>query len=187
MALKTTLSVALVSLVMSGGGLATSGAADSTLGLFLQQEARKKKVEWPTGWVSDFPAVDFSGSWRFDAGHSDPMLEVWRGRQISYRIDQQPSHIVLEFVVEGGHTSTQTYRWDGTVHRYEKGMTQVEEIARWTGAGRILEVAGHRWPLNTPDRVESYTFRYQVAADVLSFSQVNDTGTTVWKFVRSRS
>lgn len=142
--------------------------------------------DWPRGWISDVPSVDLTGDWVFLPERSDPMLEVWRDREVSYRIDQYPTHIVLEFRAQGGASNTQTYRWDGTVHRFERDTTEVEEMARWTAAGRELEVEGRWWESASPAEVHAYAFRYSVAGNVLSFVQRDDSGTTTWRFLRQR-
>lgn len=149
--------------------------------LTLQQED-----VWSQGWLSDIPVVDLSGSWRFDPGSSDAMVAEWAGREIHYQIQQNPTHIVLDFEVEGGYSSQQRYRWDGTVRRSTRDSTVIEEIARWTEAGRALEVAGRWWLQDTPDEITTYRLRYEMRFDRLTFVQTNATGTTVWRFVRER-
>ena len=141
---------------------------------------------WPQDWLSDIPLVDLSGTWVFDPQGSDPMLEPWRDREVRYEIGQHPAHIVLEFRVEGGRSNTQTYRWDGTVHRFQRDVRNVEEAARWTRGGRKLEVRGRHWDPETPDEIVEYSFSYERRGPVLTFIQGNATGTTVWRFVLER-
>lgn len=141
----------------------------------------------PGAWVSDVPAVDLTGTWRFDPTASDPMLEAWRGRTVRYRIAQHPGRIDLEFVVEGGLSTRQTYRWDGSARRFQRGEAEVEERARWTDGGRTLEVVGRWWLPAEPEETHRYRFLYRAAADTLTFTQEDDSGTTVWVFVRERT
>ena len=139
---------------------------------------------WPENWFSDLPAVDMTGTWVFDPAGSDPMLADWQGREVIYEINHQAAFIILEFRVQGAQSNTQRYNWDGTIQRFERGGRVVEEAARWTDAGRTLQIAGRHWdPTEPEDRVE-YGFRYRMRGDVLDFVQDNDTGNTVWRFQR---
>ena len=140
----------------------------------------------PPGWVSDIPLVDLTGTWGFDPQASDPMIEIWRDKKVSYRIDQQSSFIVLEFLVGEGQTSQQRYLWNGTVHRFQRGAADVEEMARWSAAGRTLEVIGRGWDRDAPDEINYYSLRYVTRGRQLTFVQENDTGKTVWVFDRER-
>lgn len=140
----------------------------------------------PDAWISDVPTVDLSGTWVFDPDSSDPMLEGWEGRRVVYEITQALGRIVLEFRVEEGSTNRQSYRWDGTVKRFERGGRQVEERARWTDAGRVLEIHGKHWDSTAPEEATEYSFRYELSGDVLSFHQIGAAGRTVWRFVRRR-
>lgn len=165
-------------------------AAVLALGTWIPARAAQDNVvlESPgDAWISDVPSVDFTGTWVFDPDSSDPMLETWAGREVVYEITQGPGNIVLEFRVEGGSANRQLYRWDGTVNRFERGGRQVEERARWTDAGRVLEVRGEHWDTTAPDDVTGYRFRYELSGDVLTFRQTDASGTTVWRFVRRRS
>jgi hypothetical protein len=142
---------------------------------------------WPEDWFSDLPAVDMTGTWVFDADGSDPMLAVWQDREVKYEINQQAAFILLEFVVPGSQSNTQRYSWDGTIHRFERGGRTVEEAARWTRAGRMLEIAGRHWDPTAPEDRTEYRFTYEVRGDRLVFTQESDTGTTIWRFDRVRS
>ena len=141
---------------------------------------------WPADWFTDFPSIDLTGTWNFDPERSDPMLTVWQEKEVRYEINQHPTFIVLEFLVEGGRSNRQTYRWDGTLHRFERGERQVEEAARWTRGGRALEVRGRHWDPLSPDEIVEYGFLYEARGNTLTFTQENETGRTVWRFVRSR-
>jgi hypothetical protein len=151
-----------------------------------QIEDRTRRDIWAEGWVSDIPVVDLTGTWLFDPDESDPMVEPWNGREIRYQISQQPDHIDFEFVVEGGYSTTQSYRWDGTVTRFNRSGSDAEEIARWTDAGRVFEVRGRWWPEDTPDDVSTYELRYELRVFRITFTQTNDSGSTAWTFVRER-
>ena len=136
--------------------------------------------------MSDIPVVDLTGSWLFDPDASDPMIEAWRDREVRYQISQQPDHIDFEFLVEGGYSTKQSYRWDGTVTRFDRSGAQVEEIARWTDAGRVFEVRGRWWPEDTPDDIAVYELRYALHILEITFTQTNESGSTVWTFVKER-
>ncbi len=149
-------------------------------GLQQQQEI------WLPDWFTDLPAVDLSGSWLFDAEHSDPMLREWAEGEVRYVINHQPAFIVLEFRAGSEPTNAQTYRWDGTIAEFQRGARQVQEAARWTRAGRRLEVVGRHWDPEEPEAVEHYRFTYEPRGDVLTFVQENESGRTVWLFVKER-
>lgn len=145
------------------------------------------RLEGPSdAWISDVPAVDLSGTWVFDPESSDPMLEGWEGREVVYDISQGPGTIILEFRVEEGSTSRQAYRWDGTIRRFERGGRKVEERARWTEAGRVLEIQGKHWDPTAPEEVTEYGMRYELSGDVLSFIQTDAGGRILWRFTRRR-
>lgn len=141
---------------------------------------------WPMDWFSDLPSVDMTGTWVFDPSTSDPMLVVWQDRDVSYEINHQAAFIILEFKVRGAESNVQRYRWDGTIQQFERGGRLVEEAARWTDAGRTLQVAGRHWDPGEPDVRVEYRFSYRMRGDVLEFVQENDTGNTVWRFRRER-
>ncbi len=136
--------------------------------------------------MSDIPVVDLTGSWLFDPGASDPMVEAWREREVRYQISQQPDHIDFEFIVEGGYSIETSYRWDGTVTRFSRSGSEVEEIARWTDSGRVFEIRGRWSPENEPDDITVYELRYALRVLAITFTQTNDTGSTVWTFVKER-
>lgn len=141
-------------------------------------------LEWPTPWITEIPTVDLSGSWRFDPERSDPMVEAWRGIEILYRIEQQPDHIVLEFLPEGEEgANIQVYRWDGTLRRDRRGRTEIAERARWTDGGRVLEVHGRSWIPGIEEEPYRYHFRYSLRRGTLTFTQADDSGATTWRFV----
>jgi len=123
-----------------------------------------------------------TGEWTFNAGASDPMLSSWQDRVVKYRINQQAAFIVLEFLVEGSQSNTQRYTWDGTIQRFERGGRQVEEAARWTDAGRTLEIAGRHWDPTEPEERVEYRFAYRMKGDRLEFVQSDEAGETVWRF-----
>ena len=152
----------------------------NTSGLPQQQEI------WPPDWFTDLPAVDLSGSWLFDAEHSDPMLSEWAESEVRYVISQQSAFIVLEFRSGTEQANTQTYVWDGTIKEFQRGGRQVQEAARWTRAGRRLEVVGRHWSQGEPGAVEHYRFTYEQRAGVLTFVQESERGQTVWRFVKER-
>jgi hypothetical protein len=137
-------------------------------------------------WFSDLPAVDLSGTWVFDPAQSDPMLAEWSEHEVRYEIRQESARIILDFRVGEAGINTQTYRWDGTIQRFERGDRQVQEAARWTDAGETLEVAGRHWSPLAPDERVHYRFAYSRRGDVLTFVQENDAGRTRWAFVRGR-
>jgi len=147
---------------------------------------RMARDVWSEGWVSDIPVVELTGSWLFDPKASDPMVEAWRDREVRYRISQEPDHIDFEFLVEGGYSTLQSYRWDGTVTRFNRSGAEVEEIARWTNAGRVFEVRGRWWSEDTPADITTYELRYALRIFRITFTQTNDTGTTEWTFVKER-
>jgi len=141
---------------------------------------------WPPDWFTDMPAVELTGTWLFDPDTSDPMIELWAASEIRYEINQQGAFIVLEFRVADVESNTQSYRWGAKIERFERGGRQVEEAARWTDAGRMLEIVGRHWSLETPAQKSEYRFTYRARNNVLTFVQENETGTTVWRFVRQR-
>ncbi len=164
-------------------------SALATASAVAQEQAdppERPPLEW-TPWISDVPVVDMTGEWLFDAASSDPMVEVWRDREVSYRIDQQIDRIVFEFRPENGEQNVQTYRWAGSVSEFERGAAEVRERAHWTGNGRVLEVEGRWWSFDDQSTVRRYTFRYEFASgEVLVFTQGDEHGTTVWRFRRRR-
>ena len=165
----------------------SSALAPAGSSMDLQERAdRTRRDIWSEGWVSDIPTVDLTGTWLFDDAASDPMIEAWRDREVRYQISQQPDHIDFEFMVEGGYSTVQSYRWDGTVTRFNRTGSEVEEIARWTDAGRVFEVRGHWWPEDTPDEITVYELRYALRIFRFTFTQTNDSGSTVWTFVKER-
>ena len=141
---------------------------------------------WPPDWFTDLPSVDLSGSWLFDATQSDPMLGEWADLEVRYVIDHQSAFIALEFRADSERANAQTYRWDGTIEEFERGDRQVQEAARWTRAGRRLEVAGRHWSPDDPEAVEHYRFTYELRGEVLTFVQESESGQTVWRFVKER-
>ncbi len=141
---------------------------------------------WPVDWFTDMPAVELTGTWLFDPDASDPMVAAWAESEIRYEINQQAAFIVLDFQVKGIESNTQTYRWGATIERFERGGRQVEEAARWTGAGRVLEIIGRHWNPSSPDDKIDYRFTYRAQSDVLTFVQENESGATVWRFVLER-
>jgi hypothetical protein len=140
---------------------------------------------WPEDWFSDLPAVDMSGTWVFDPDSSDPMLSTWQGREVTYEIIQQAAFIILDFKVTGSESNRQRYSWDGTIQRFDRGGRLAEEAARWTDAGRTLEIVGRHWDPETPGERAEYRFTYQLRNDQLVFVQESDSGRTVWRFDRS--
>ncbi len=141
---------------------------------------------WPLDWFSDLPADDLTGKWDFDPANSDPMLTDWADLEVYYEINQQGGFIVLDFRVTGAQSNNQTHRWDGTISRFERAGRQVEEAARWTDAGRVLEIAGRHWDPGSPEERTYYRFTYEVDGDVLTFVQESDGVRTVWRFNRDR-
>jgi len=127
-----------------------------------------------------------TGSWLFDPDGSDPMPESWQGKEVRYEINQQGAFIVLDFRVPGSGSNEQTYRWDSTIARFERGGRLVEEAARWTEAGRMLEIAGRHWDPATPEDRTTYRFAYTLRGDVLTFVTEDETGRTAWRFRRER-
>lgn len=149
-------------------------------------EQTEPELDWP-GRVSDLPMVDLSGTWVFDPEVSDPMVEAWRGRRVEYRIDQQSDFIRLEFRPEDGQGNVQTYRWDGRVIAFERGTTEVRELAAWVEGGRTLEILGRWWSPEDITEIHSYSFRYRLEGfDVIAFEQSDPHGTTTWRFRRQR-
>ena len=112
------------------------------------------------------------------------MIDAWAASEIRYEINQQGAFIVLEFRVADVESNTQSYRWDARIERFERGGWQVEEAARWTDAGRMLEIVGRHWSFETPEQKSAYRFTYTARNNVLTFVQENEFGTTVWRFVR---
>lgn len=141
---------------------------------------------WPRDWFSDLPAVDMTGTWVFDAAASDPMLDSWEGRGVTYVISQQAAFIVLEFQVREMEANKHRYSWNGVIQRFERGGRQVEEAARWTEAGRMLEIVGRDWDPAVPEERREYRFTYVMNGDQLTFVQESETGRTVWRFSRQR-
>ncbi len=143
-------------------------------------------LEW-TNWISDVPVVDMTGEWVFDTASSDPMVEVWREREVVYQIDQQLDRIVFEFRPENGQQNVQTYRWGGSISEFQRGDAEVRERARWTEGGRVLEVEGRWWTFDDLSTVRQYTFRYETTSfDMLVLTQGDEHGTTMWRFRRRR-
>ena len=135
--------------------------------------------------LSDVPLVDLSGVWEFIEESSDPMVEVWRGREIHYEISQQNDRVVMNFVPENGEPNVQEYRWDGTVNAFLRGTAEVRERARWRDNGRTLEIEGRWWPADDRSQVFSYSFIYTVDSNRrLLFRQVDEYGETAWRFRR---
>ena len=152
-----------------------------------QQQQQQIGVEvWPPDWLTDMPAVELTGTWLFDPDTSDPMIDAWASSEIRYEINQQGAFIVLDFRVKDSESNTQSYRWDATIQRFERGGRQVEEAARWTDAGRMLEIVGRHWSAETPEERIEYRFTYTARNNVLTFVQENESGTTVWRFARQR-
>ena len=169
-------------------GLALTPQWQSAAAAIRQEEQLPEPppLEW-TPWISDVPVVDMTGEWVFDAGSSDPMVEIWREREVLYRIDQQIDRIVFEFTPENGQQNVQTYRWGSAISEFERGGAEVRERARWTDRGRVLEIEGRWWSFDDRSTVRRYTFRYEVTSgDALAFTQGDEHGTTVWRFVRRR-
>ena len=152
-----------------------------------QQQQQQIGVEvWPPDWFTDMPAVELTGTWLFDPDTSDPMIGAWASSEIRYEINQQGAFIVMAFRVKDVESNTQRYRWDAKIERFQRGGRQVEEAARWTDAGRMLEVVGRIWNPETPEQKSEYRFTYTARNDVLTFVQENESGTTVWRFARER-
>ncbi|MFW6198458.1 MAG: hypothetical protein ACOC5E_01405, partial [Acidobacteriota bacterium] len=148
-------------------------------------EQTEPELEWP-GRVSELPVVDLSGTWVFDPEISDPMVDAWRGRRVEYRVEQQSDFIRLEFRPEDGQGNNQTYRWNGRVIAFERGSTEVRELAAWVDGGRVLEVVGRWWSPEDITDIHSYTFRYSLQGfDVLVLEQVDPHGSTTWRFQRA--
>ena len=169
-------------------GLAPVAQSEIAAAANQQEEASPARppLEW-TPWISDVPAVDMTGEWLFDAASSDPMVEIWRQREVVYGIDQQVDRIVFEFRPENGQQNVQTYRWRGAISEFERGGAEVRERARWADLGRVLEVEGRWWAFDDQSTVRRYTLRYEVTSgDDLVFTQGNEHGTTVWRFTRRR-
>ena len=114
------------------------------------------------------------------------MIDAWAASEIRYEISQQATFIVLDFRVKDVASNRQSYRWGATVEHFERGGLQVQEAARWTNAGRTLEVVGRHWDPQTPEQKTEYRFTYAERAGVLTFVQENESGATVWRFVRER-
>jgi hypothetical protein len=147
-------------------------------------EESEGRLNW-TAWVSDVPTADLTGTWIFDAERSDPMVEVWREREVRYEINQQFDRIVVAFRPEGGEANVQTYRWDGSVNSFQRQDTEVRERARWIGQGRVLEVEGRWWPITDRDAVTAYRYEYRVGMDrTLSVRLIDEYGETTWRFRR---
>lgn len=127
-----------------------------------------------------------TGTWVFDAAASDPMIDAWSGGEVKYVIVHQAAFIVLEFQVPEMGVNTQRYSWNGIVHRFDRGGRQVEEAARWTEAGRMLEIVGRDWDPMRPEERSEYRFTYTMNGDHLTFVQEAGSGTTVWRFSRQR-
>lgn len=172
--------VPLIALLIAGFLSATVPSHASSA----RQEDQGPDLHWDAE-ISEVPLVDLSGSWSFLADESDPMVEVWRGREILYVVTQSPDRIVLDFRPEDGRRNAQGYRWDGTIAAFERGDAQVRERARWTDGGRTLVVEGRWWDPTRTDDVNAYTFRYRLdGPDVLEFTQRDEYGETVWRFAR---
>lgn len=141
-------------------------------------------LEW-SGSVSDVPSVDLTGLWQFVEATSDPMVEVWRGREIVYEVSQQTNRVVMSFRPKNGEPSVQEYRWDGTVNSFERANAEVRERAHWTDGGRTLEVEGRWWPTSDRSTIFRYTFRYSLESPrQLLFRQIDEYGETLWRFRR---
>ena len=141
-------------------------------------------LEW-SAWVSDVPMVDLTGLWRFVESSSDPMVEVWQGRKITYEISQQTNRVVMSFRPENGEPSVQEYRWNGAVNAFARADAEVRERAQWTDGGRTLEVEGRWWPTGDRSTISKYTFRYELESPRrLLFRQIDEYGETVWRFQR---
>ncbi len=161
---------------------ATTADAQDVLVRELQPPA--DRLEW-SAWVSDVPAVDLTGLWRFAPSSSDPMVEVWRGRAVEYEISQQTDRLVLSFRPENGEPNVQEYRWDGSVNSFERAGAEVRERAHWKDGGRTLEIEGRWWPTADRSAVTRYTFRYELESPRrLLFRQIDEYGETAWRFVR---
>ncbi len=152
-----------------------------------QQQQQQIGIDvWPLDWLTDMPAVELTGTWLFDPEISDPMVGAWATHEIRYEINQQGAFIVLDFRVKDVESNTQSYSWDAKIQRFERGGRRVEEAARWTDGGRMLEVVGRHWSPETPEQKSEYRFAYTARNNVLTFVQENESGTTVWRFVRER-
>ena len=159
----------------------TSSAQDV---LVRELEPPSDGLEW-SSWVSDVPVVDLTGLWRFVESTSDPMVEVWRGREIIYEISQQIDRVVMTFRPESAEPNMQQYRWDGTVNSFERGEAEVRERAHWKDGGRTLEVEGRWWPTDDRSAVFRYTFHYKLESPRrLLFRPINEHGETAWRFER---
>jgi len=166
-------------------GIAALCAAFALPGdLFAQQQLGREV--WPGDWFSDLPAVDMTGTWLFDPESSDPLLSVWEGHEVKFEIQHQAAFIVLEFKVPGIRSDTQRYTWNGIVKRFERDGRQVEEAARWTNAGRMLEVVGRHWEPTTPEERFEYRLTYVMRGNELTFVQESGGGRTIWRFIRQR-
>jgi hypothetical protein len=166
--------------LLAGVGPAAAAPQDPVQDLQLGSEV------WPKDFFSDLPALDLTGTWTFDAADSDPMLSDWAEHEVIYEVTQHSAYIVLDFRVPGIESNTQRYRWDSQVEHFERGGRNVEEAARWTRAGSVLEVIGRHWNPATPNEREEYRFTYEVRGDQLIFVQSSDSGSTTWRFSRVR-
>ncbi len=106
--------------------------------------------------------------------------------RVKYVISHQAAFIVLEFQVPEVQSNTQRYSWNGVIQRFERGPRQVEEAARWTDAGRMLEIVGRDWDPTVSEERSEYRFTYVMDGDQLTFVQESESGTTVWRFSRQR-
>ena len=152
--------------------------------LVRELEPSSDGLEW-SSWVSDVPLVDLTGQWRFVESSSDPMVEVWQGREIVYEISQQNDRLVMSFRPENGEPSVQEYRWNGSVNSFDRGGAEVRERGHWVAGGRAFEVEGRWWPTEDRSTIAKYTFRYQLESPRrLLFRQIDEYGETVWRFER---
>lgn len=148
-------------------------------------QAGAPELDWSDG-VSELPIVDLTGTWLFVPEDSDPMVEIWQGRQVEYVVTQTGDRIVLDFRPEDGRRNVQGYRWNGTVSSFRRGDAEVRERARWTDGGRSLVIEGRWWTPDDLETINAYTFVYRLdGPNELVFVQRDEHGETTWRFERS--
>ena len=152
-----------------------------------QQRDRQAELAWPHPWLSEIPVVDLSGTWRFDPAISDPMVEVWRDREVLYRIEQHSGQMLMVFEPADGLVNRRLYRWGSETKSFNRDEVEVRERTRWIAAGRTFEVIGRWWPINDPRLLGSYRLLYEIASGMLVVTQEDDHGETVWRFRRHRA
>jgi len=178
------LRTALALIVCLGVVTVLPGQAHAQDLLVRELEPATDDLEW-SSWVSDVPAVDLTGLWSFVESASDPMIEVWQGREIVYEISQQTNRLVMSFRPENGEPNVQEYYWNGNVNSFQRGGAEVRERAHWIAGGRTLEVEGRWWPTDDRSTIFEYTFQYRLESSRrLLFRQIDQYGETTWRFER---